>query len=482
MDKQLAVCPVRHQAIADAHAIAIQTDAVAISYQQLDKTLDRVVAQLVNLKLQAGDRLICISENSLELILLQLACIRTGIIFCPLNPRFSKQEIGQRIEILNSDYIWLANNSKHDYLSSLPIDFSVEKEAVNAINTVAALKIDAQKVSNIIFTSGSSGQPKAVMHCFSNHYYSALASQNAIPLQPGDRYLLSLPLFHISGFATVMRTFIAGATLLVSSHKLSVTLLKREKITHLSLVSTQLYRLLGKLGFQAKALSLKHLLLGGSPFSERLLTQTRERGFVYHLSYGLSEMSSQVATSTNSNKLQLLPEQQVKIINNEIYLRGKMRFVGYYNGDLKTDRLPEQQWFASKDSGSLIGRQLLISGRKDRLIISGGENIQAEELESVLLNFVYVKQAVVVAVSDPVFGERPVAFIDWVNKEAKQAQLSAYLQDKLSTYKQPVHYLPLPEQKNIKVSLQTLRVIAQTRHNNFLKEENLRQNRHLSNN
>lgn len=479
MDKQLELCPVRRQAIANGDALAIQADALAISYQQLDKTLDRVVAQLVNLKLQAGDRLVCISENSLNLILLQLACIRTGIIFCPLNPRFSQQEFRQRINILNSAFIWSADQSAHTHLSSLPIDFSIaEKEG----GTPEPLKIDPQKVCNIIFTSGSSGQPKAVMHCFSNHYHSALASQSAIPLQPGDRYLLSLPLFHISGFATVMRTLIAGATLLVSSHKLSVILLKREKVTHLSLVSTQLYRLLSKQGFQAKALSLKHLLLGGSSFSERLLTQTRERGFVYHLSYGLSEMSSQVATSTNSNKLQLLPDQQVKIINNEIYLRGKMRFVGYYNGDLASDRLPETQWFASKDSGSIIGRQLLISGRKDRLIISGGENIQAEELESVLLNFVYVKQAVVVAVSDPVFGERPVAFIDWLNGEVQQAQLHTYLQDKLSTYKQPVHYLPLPEQKNIKVSLQTLRVIAQTRHNHYLLEENLRQNRHLPDN
>ncbi|WP_372881240.1 AMP-binding protein [Psychromonas sp.] len=469
MDKQLEVCPVRFQARVNAHATAIQADALAISYQRLDWTLERIAEQLAHLNLQAGDRLICIAENSLNLILLQLTCIRTGIIFCPLNPRFSEQEISQRSKVLNSTFIWLEDTSRHTKLSSLPIDFTLAEKGKTPLEP---LKIDAQKVSNIIFTSGSSGQPKAVMHCFSNHYYSALASQSLIPLQPGDRCLLSLPLFHISGFATVMRALIAGATLLISSQQLSVTLLKREKITHLSLVSTQLYRLLGKRGFQAQALSLKHLLLGGSTFPERLLKQTGERGFVYHLSYGLSEMSSQVATSTNSNKLQLLPEQQVKIIDNEIYLRGKMRFVGYYNGDLTADRLPEKQWFASKDSGSLIGRQLIVSGRKDRLMISGGENIQAEELESVLLNFGYVKQAVVVAVTDPVFGERPVAFINWVNDKDKQVQLKSYLQDKLTTYKQPVHYLPLPKQNSIKVSLQTLQVIAQTRHNNYLAEEN----------
>ena len=467
MDKQLDVCPVHYQASVKADALAIQSDAMAISFQQLDNTLDRVAKQLERLSLQAGDRLICIAENTLNLILLQLACIRTGIVFCPLNPRFSAQEIGQRIKILNSPFIWLANKCKHPNLSSLAIDFQIVEAPIIAPKWV---NIDAQKVSNIIFTSGSSGYPKAVMHCFSNHYYSALAAQSIITLQPGDRYLLSLPLFHISGLATVMRTLIAGATLLISTKRLSVTLLKTQKITHLSLVSTQLYRLLSKQGFMAKTLSLKHLLLGGSTFSKRLLIQTRERGFVYHLSYGLSEMSSQVATSTNSTKLQLLPNQQVKIVNNEIYLRGKMRFVGYYNGDLTSSRLPEKHWFASKDLGSLMGKELIIAGRKDRLIISGGENIQAEELESILLNFVYVRQAHVVAVTDPVFGQRPVAFIDWMDGKVQQAQLSSYLQDKLSTYKRPIHYFLLPEQQSMKVSLQTLQVIAQAKHNNGLAQ------------
>jgi O-succinylbenzoic acid--CoA ligase len=465
MDKQLSFCPVRHQAIINANAPAIQADTLLLTYQVLDQTLNLLSRQLLNLHLQAGDRLICISENSLKVILLQLTCIRLGIIFCPLNPRFSAAEIGQRLSVLKSDFIWLANPKKHPHLSSFSIDFSIAQGQGLA---PAPLKIDPQKVCNIIFTSGSSGQAKAVMHYFSNHYYSAVGSQSRIALRVKDRNLLSLPLFHISGFATVIRTLIAGATLVISTEKLSVSVLKKEKITHLSLVATQLYRLLSTLDFQAKELSIKHLLLGGSLFPDQLLAQTRQRGFVYHLSYGLSEMSSQVATSTNSKKLQLLPGLQVKIINNEICLRGKMRFAGYFNGDLASSRLPDGEWFASKDLGALIDNELCIFGRTDRLIISGGENIQAEELESVLLNFANIKQAYVVAVTDPVFGQRPAAFIDWQNDEIKQQQLQIYLQDKLSSYKRPVHYFVLPEQTGFKVSLKALQVIAQAAHNMIL--------------
>jgi len=462
MDKQLNVCPVRHQAIINADAPAIQADGVLLTYQELDNRLNLLSRQLLSLQLQAGDRLVCISENSLELILLQLVCIRLGIIFCPLNPRFSAAEIEQRLSLLKSDFIWLADPKKHPNLSSISIDFSISQRTGVASTP---LKIDPQKVCNIIFTSGSSGQAKAVMHCFSNHYHSAIGSQSRIVLQVKDRNLLSLPLFHISGIAAVIRTLIAGATLVFSGKKISVALLKKEKITHLSLVATQLYRLLNSLDFEAKALSIKHLLLGGSIFSDRLLAQTRQRGFVYHLSYGLTEMSSQVATSTNGKKLILLPDQQVKIINDEIFLRGKMRFVGYFNDDLEFSRLADKQWFASKDLGALIGDQLIVSGRKDRLIISGGENIQAEELESVLLSFADIKQAYVVAVTDPIFGQRPVAFIDWQKGEINQQQLQTYLQDKLSSYKRPVHYFVLPEQSGFKVSLKELQAIAQSAHN-----------------
>ncbi|MFT6925421.1 MAG: O-succinylbenzoic acid--CoA ligase [Psychromonas sp.] len=465
MDKQLNVCPVRHQAIINANAPAIQTDELVLTYQALDSTLNLLGRQLLNLHLQTGDRLICLSENSLKLILLQLTCIRLGIIFCPLNPRFSAAEIKQRLSILKSNFIWLADPKKHSHLSSLSIDFSIiQDQAV----TPVPLKIDAQKVCNIIFTSASSGQAKAVMHSYSNHYHSALGSQSRILLQAKDRNLLSLPLFHISGFAAVIRTLIAGATLIVSAKKLSVSLLKKQKITHLSLVATQLYRLLTLSGFQAKDLSIKHLLLGGSVFSDRLLAQTEQRGFIYHLSYGLSEMSSQVATSTNSKKLQLLPGLQVKIINNEICLRGKMRFAGYFNGHLQSSVLPDQQWFASKDLGALMGNELSVSGRKDRLIISGGENIQAEELESVLLSFSDIQQVYIVAVTDPLFGQRPVAFIDWVNGVIKQQQLQIYLQDKLSSYKRPAHYFVLPEQTGFKVSLKALQTTAQAAHDKTL--------------
>jgi O-succinylbenzoic acid--CoA ligase len=453
MEQQLKQCPVRHQALQQPQALAIAAKQRSLTYRELDQQLCYLEEQLAAQGVKTGDRLACIAANSLNLILLQLSCMRSGIIFCPLNPRFSIHEIKVRLAILNTPFIWSSQTESKLTSDSLQFDFT---PPANAQSNELALPINPQQVSNIIFTSGSSGLPKAVMHSFSNHYYSALGSQTVIPLQQTDRNLLSLPIFHISGYATVFRTLYAGATLLLSSEKLSVELLKRESVTHLSLVATQLYRLLKSPQFKQSKLSIKHLLLGGSAFSKQLLKQTVQRGFTYHLSYGLTEMSSQVATSCNDQSLTILKYREVKIVENEIYLRGKTRFVGYFNGQLKESIIPSEQWFASKDLGRKEADRLQITGRKDRQFICGGENIQPEEIESLLVDFPAVRQAYVVAVSDPAFGKRPVAFIDWQEGETAFEQLNEFIRSKLTSFKCPSHYFQLLPQTGLKVSLADL--------------------------
>lgn len=459
MVQQLKPCPVRQQALLQPNAVAIESKLQLLNYQQLDQLIHSVEEQLHNQGLKPGDRLICIATNSLNLILLQLSCMRSGIIFCPLNPRFSDNEIQIRINILNSHFIWFENAKYRSGLSCLIFDFSQPNIMQNG---KSPLKINAQRAINIIFTSGSSGLPKAVMHNFSNHYYSALGSQTLLPLTKADKNLLSLPLFHISGYATVMRTLLAGATLVLTNRKLTVELLKKQHITHLSLVATQLYRLLENPTFKQADLNIKHLLLGGSAFPNQLLMKTQQRGFNYHLSYGLTEMSSQVATSCNNQLLSILKHREVKIVNNEIFLRGKTRFVGYFNHQQKNCIIPAEKWLASKDLGGIIDKQLQVFGRKDRLFICGGENIQPEEIESTLLNFPTVKQAYVVTINDSAFGQRPVAFIDWHNEQQTQL-LDKYMRTKLNAFKCPIHYFVLPVQSGLKASLAALKKQAEER-------------------
>lgn len=459
MEQQLSHCPVRRQALLQPDGLAIVCAQDSLTFKELDLRISSLQEQLLSAGLKSGDRLVCIAKNSPNLILLQLSCLRNGVIFCPLNPQFSKQEISTRLTILNSRFIWCEQGQQQLGLTGLTFDFTLHN---NTAVSNTQLTINPQQVINIIFTSGSSGQPKAVMHNFRNHFYSAAGSQAQIPLGPGDKNLLSLPIFHISGYATVMRSIIDGATLLLSTAKITAQTLKELRITHLSLVAAQLFNLLKSSDFQQSNLPIKHLLLGGSAFSEQLLQQTAERGFTYHLSYGLTEMSSQVATSSNDQCLHLLTNRELNIRDQEIFLRGKTRFVGYFNGRMEDSIIPPEQWFASKDLGVIKSEHLQIIGRKDRQFISGGENIQPEEIERVLLSFTAVKQAYVVAVNDPRFGERPVAFIDWQDGQPLTQQLSDYATERLSPYKRPLHYFLLTAQTTLKVSLKTLQHTAQS--------------------
>jgi o-succinylbenzoate---CoA ligase len=446
---QLNVCPVAWQALRNPYLIAIETDTQKISFYELHQCVSHIGLQLINYSMQKADRLVCIASNSLASILLQLTCLRHGFIFCPINAKFSQTEIQQRLALLETPFIW---NEGEGEENNLILDFQQGTLDNTCKDTIS---IDSLDVISIIFTSGSSGFPKAVMHNFSNHFYSALGSQKVIPLTHGDKNLLSLPIFHISGYATVMRTLLAGATLQLLSAKVSARQLLKVQTTHLSLVSSQLIQLLAEPNFHIHSLALKHLLLGGSAFSSDILEQTQMRGFNYHLSYGSTEMASQIATSTNNEALIPLPFRKIKIVNKEILITGKTRFVGYF----RDQNIKHNNYFASSDLGELNGNILKIIGRKDRLFISGGENIQPEEIEKVLLTFQGVSQAFVLPIDDSIYGQRPIAFIKWNNSD-QSTELKAFMDDKLISFKRPLHYLSFPETQGIKPNKKQLTVIA----------------------
>lgn len=468
-------CPVRWHAIYHSHWTALQYDQQSITYQQLDQLLSALQRQLltqINLTTPISTstppsmvRLACIASNGIELLLMQLLCVRAGWLFCPLNPRFTATELSQRLAVLNTPYCWIENEQDADSLPTsspqLQIDFelllsNLHEQASSSIAatanistsaiTLTPLLIEPEQACNIIFTSGSSGFPKAIVHNYRNHFFSALGSQRLIPLAPQDHNLLSLPLFHIGGYATVLRTIITGACIHLTTYPLTVALLQQHRITHLSLVSTQLIRLLADPLFNAKQSAIKHVLLGGSAFSEEHLTALAARGFHYHLSYGSTEMASQIATSDNSSQLQVLPYREIKIHRGEIYITGETRFIGYFR-DNAIHKIAAEEWVASGDLGTLKQHQLSIIGRKDRQFISGGENIQPEEIERVCLQYGRVKQAYICPTKDQQYGQRIALFVlfsDSTQFDLDCQQLKHYLGQQLIGFKQPDHYLAWP--------------------------------------
>lgn len=314
------------------------------------------------------------------------------------------------------------------------------------------IRLPLDRGTTIVFTSGSTGRPKAALHTFGNHYYSALGSGANIALSGNDRWLLSLPLYHVGGLSIVFRCLLAGATITIPEPGMRLgRSIAGLEATHVSLVATQLRRLLEE---RVDLGGLKTILLGGGPVPDSLVEEAVSRNLPVHTSYGLTEMASQVTTTppgASSAVLRtagrILPHRDLSISEEgEVLVRGETLFAGYVEGaelELPTD---EAGWFHTGDLGHLDREGYLrIKGRKDNLFVSGGENIQPEEIEDSLARLEGVERAVVVPVPDAEFGERPVAFVLPADDSVGLDGLASTLEEELPRFKIPVAFYEWPE-------------------------------------
>lgn len=399
---------------------------------------------------------------SLEYLVFLVAVFHANMTALPLNPSLPESTVHNLIHSLDRCYLF---HSQNKLTSAKSVKNYLENCQHLPIQPLKNLAIE-QPVS-LIRTSGSSGEPKLALHSFGNHYYSALGSHQNIPFESSDRWLLTLPLYHVGGLSLIFRSLLNGGTLVLAKTSLSIAdQCLHEEITHLSLVTTQLFRLIKD--DQLKHLkSLKHLLLGGSSIPHSLIRQCLVKGINLHTTYGSTEMSSQITTvAPGANLSQLmtaghcLPYRELNLIGGEILVRGKVLFQGYLNGKQLERPFEEEGWFRTGDLGYLDkNEQLIVTGRIDNQFISGGENIQPEEIEMLLNQIEGVEEAIVVPHLDPEFGERPLAFV-----KTSQLDPTAYinhLKVHLPSFKIPAHFLLWPQLRTgFKISRKMLKKIA----------------------
>lgn len=452
-------CPLKYHAVHTPTATALWLGERRISYEVCDQWVTEVQRQLMAAGLQSGSHLAVISHNSLESLLLLMACLRSGIVFSPLNPRFPDRQLEGLLVSLDCTACYLAEPARAQRFN-LPTTKMIALQRSTIMNTAEGQSplpervIDGESVCDLILTSGSSGQPKAVAHCYRNHYYSASGSQALIPLSEGDAWLLSLPLYHVGGYAIVIRCLLAGAAMVLLAPEQAMTaLLNTVPVTHLSLVNTQLYRLLTESSRPFVKSRLKVILMGGGYVSSAMVKRVEAQGIRMLISYGLTETSSQACTGQpvflDSQRLTSgspLPYRQLRISDEgEILVRGEVLFMGYYQSGGVCHLPVENGWFATGDLGYLTENgELVVTGRRDNLFISGGENIQPEEIEKALLSLGGVYQAVVVSVPDAVYGRRPVAFVDCDRPDEHLKDLRSRLVLHLAHFKMPEWIYPWP--------------------------------------
>ncbi len=306
--------------------------------------------------------------------------------------------------------------------------------------------------ATVIRTSGSSGEAKFVALSFANHWASAVGAFENIPFGTGDRWLLSLPLYHISGLSLLFRALVAGGTLVIAE---AWQMLPHLELDYVSLVPTQLFRLLQTAEGVAALQRMKAVLLGGAAAASSLLSKALEHRIPIRTTYGLTETASQVTTLPETWDLTkwesagcVLPYRQVKIVNGEILVAGEVLARGYLRNAV-LQPLPQQQgYFATGDLGRWDDDgYLYVLGRKDAMFLSGGMKIFPEEIEKALLEMPGVLRTCVVPVPSDEYGYRPVAFVEWESDEVAlpEALIRERLRHRLESYKIPDRVLPLPE-------------------------------------
>ncbi|WP_299690554.1 o-succinylbenzoate--CoA ligase [uncultured Vibrio sp.] len=453
------------------HQPALVTASRVYSWQQVSLLVSKYQQQLSHQGLSEGDVLMIVGKNQVEVIPVYLAALNLGVI-CAFTMPQPKARLTRKLESVygpsDRRYLWLLEVSGladsgiadlNTQIVSLPCLNDVDDQKSIAIPK--NVSFNPQSLASIVFTSGSTGNPKAVAHTLQQHQSSATGLLEVFHFAHTDTWLLSLPMYHVSGLAIVHRWLAAGGCIKIGSGQLEADI---TGCSHASLVATQLHRLLKN----KQPLTLTHVLLGGSHIPEALGLEAQQMGIETWLGYGMTEAASTVtakpvdATSTAGF---VLNHRQLKIEEQRIFIGGETLASGYYHQGELSPLVNDQGWFDSKDLGEWNGDQVSIIGRADNQFISGGENIHCEEIERVLNQLPLVNQSFIVPVEDDEFGFRPVAIVDCAELPAKE-WFAEQLNGHLERFKFPVEYYRMPKQElqGIKVSRAALALWLQQRH------------------
>ncbi len=439
----------------DDHFVQLPESDGELSRREVSRYAATIARNLTSARVECGDRVAIPAHVSRETVMLIFGMLRAGVVFLPLNPKLPIAVQREYAETFGCTTViggteWTANFPRQRNIDVQPL-------MANPVDRAVDEPLQYDREAAIVTTSGSTGYAKGVMLTVGNFWYNALGSNENIRFQSGDRWLLSLPLYHVDGLGVLFRSMAGGGAMVIPTQSESaLQSCKRFKITHLSLVPTQLRRLVTELENSGKRLSdLKAVLIGGSALSSELVERSLRLGLPLFTSYGLSEMGSQVTTTRPGESIgkltssgRLLPYRELKISpGGEILVRGKTRFAGYVTQSGIERPFDIEGWFATGDMGSLDSDGYLnLVGRKDNMFISGGENIHPEEIESVIRQCPGVEEVLVVPVRSIQWGDRPAAFIRMSEgKEIDHSTLKDVMSEKLPKFKFPEFFLKWPD-------------------------------------
>lgn len=468
----------------DQPAVILAGDAM--SYAAYRDWSRRVAAMLIAEGLTPGERVGICSTNSLAYCALMMGIIRAGGIVCPINFRYTPREIGELCETVEPRLCFAAPDQMTAMAGAgwaarpmASIDALRHGEPAEVAHDAEA---DAPVV--IIATSGSTAKPKGVV--YSNRSMTAYAANWALEettSAAGSRILSLAPLNTSAGFVQLMHYTTQGCTLYMEPQfdpARALRLIEGEQINCFGAVPAFFEFIAALPEFASADLSsLRLATAGGARVSQQLLDTYRAKGVIIRQIYGQTEIGGNV-TMMPEHLAADAPDKcgwggmfmDLRVLRpdgsdcdpgetGEIIMRSPGMMQGYWRNPEETAKVIRDGWLHSGDIGMLDAQGLLtfVDRMKD-IIISGGLNISAAEVERVLCEFPGVIEALVIAAPDDRFGETPFAVIHGPAAVDIPA-LIAHCNTNLSNYKVPRYVAwsaePLPRLATGKLSKPAVR-------------------------
>ena len=465
-------------------SVAVIYNDKEITYHELYQLVDKTVLFLAQHGIRENDTVCLLFSNGLEFIVTVLALWETGAIPVPLNTKLLVKELSEQTKFLNPKLIIKSKELENTNVRNNDLIIPFEKLTL-VKQKIKIEDFSREKTALMLFTSGSSGKPKAVMLSFENLIQSALIGDKVLLQTEKDKWLASLPFYHIGGFSIIFRAIMFGASIVIptslSSDDLKEAILKYHP-TLASLVSNQLKKLADMNFIPPK--ELRMVLIGGGFSDKELILKAIDMNWNIAKVYGLTETSSFISIM-NKEDVRRKPEASGKAIlpnqvfiysgdeellsskSGEIIVKSPSVMKGYFKSDDETNSKLKNDLFSTGDIGYLDEEGFLfVETKRSDLIISGGENIYATEIEKIISTNKDVKDVSVTGIEDKTWGQVVSAAIV-LNKDAKlsESDLRSFLKDKLAGYKIPKKILfvnELPKTELGKVIIEKLKNLFNT--------------------
>ena len=419
--------------------VAVVDGVVNLDHEQLWADARALAGGLHELGVRLGDVVSWQLPNWFESVLLYRACWHLGAIANPLHHRLGAGDLRDVLEVLEPAVVFSAPNLPLADLGGAVI-VRGDTEAFDELLTkppVDPVHLSGETLAVAMLTSGSTGEPKVVLHTHRALAYKARVQQQVHGLTAGDVVLMPAPLSHVSGLVNgVLLPGASGMKVVlmdVWDPDTALALIEREQVSFMGGPAVFLTGLVASDGFAtSRVQSLRISSMGGSSMTPAALALLGDRlGCVVKRTYGATEAPTITTLHVGDREDRgretdgrPVGEAEVIVVDpadgsrrapgevGEIWIRGPEMFAGYALSGQTADAVADGGWLRMGDLGVLDDEGwLTVVGRIKELIIRGGENIASAEVEAILESHPGVQQAVAVGYPDPILGERVAAVV-----------------------------------------------------------------------